>query len=108
MTPEDIEAMRADIAETARRCRAAVSYTASPTAQAALEDAARVIETRVPALEAEVLRLRAALKPFADIGVSTDPDYQPMIRLDRDAILAARAALSPALPGGMTAPRGVA
>jgi predicted metal-dependent hydrolase len=45
------------------------------------------------ALVEEIARLRAALKPFADIGVGTDPDYQPQIRLDRDAILAARAAL---------------
>ena len=45
------------------------------------------------ALAEEIARLRAALKPFADIGVGTDPDYQPQIRLDRDAILAARAAL---------------
>ncbi len=38
-------------------------------------------------------RLRAALYPFATIGIGTDPDYQPMIRMDRDAIVAARKAL---------------
>lgn len=38
--------------------------------------------------------LYAALKPFADIGVGENPDYQPMIRMDRDAILAARAAIA--------------
>lgn len=37
--------------------------------------------------------LEKALRPFADIGVGTDPNYQPTIRMDRDAILAARAAL---------------
>ena len=51
--------------------------------------AARVIE-----LEADSERLRAALKPFADIGIGSDPEYQPMIRMDRAAILAARAALN--------------
>lgn len=40
--------------------------------------------------------LYEALRPFADIGISENPDYQPMIRLDRDAILAARAALAKA------------
>ena len=39
-------------------------------------------------------QLEAALKPFADIGIGTDPDYQPMIRMNRDAVIAARAALS--------------
>ena len=37
-----------------------------------------------------------ALKPFADIGIGENPDYQPMIRLDRDAILSARAAIAKA------------
>lgn len=40
--------------------------------------------------------LLAALRPFADIGVSENPDYQPMIRMDREAILAARAAIAKA------------
>lgn len=42
---------------------------------------------------ARIEALENALRPFANIGVGTDPDYQPMIRMDRDAILAARAAL---------------
>jgi len=44
--------------------------------------------------------LEAALKPFADIGIGTDPDYRPMIRMDRDAIIAARAALANWTAGG--------
>jgi hypothetical protein len=44
--------------------------------------------------EAERDRLREALRPFADIGIGTNPDYQPIIRMDRDAILRARAALA--------------
>lgn len=40
--------------------------------------------------------LLEALRPFADIGVSENPDYQPMIRMDRAAILAARAAIAKA------------
>ena len=58
-------------------------------------------ENRVPAMEAEIIRLTArvaelegALRPFSEIGVGSNPDYQPQIRLDRDAILKARAALS--------------
>jgi len=43
--------------------------------------------------EARVKRLEKALRPFADIGIGSNPEYQPMIRLDREAILAARAAL---------------
>ena len=42
----------------------------------------------------EVLALVEAAKPFADIGVGSDPDYQPMIRMDRDAVIALRAALA--------------
>lgn len=34
-----------------------------------------------------------ALRPFADIGIGTDPGYQPMIRMDREAIVRARAVL---------------
>lgn len=52
------------------------------------------VQTR--ALAAEVIELRKALRPFADIGISENPDYQPMIRMDRDAILAARAAIDKA------------
>lgn len=42
----------------------------------------------------EVQALIEALKPFADIGVSENPDFHPIIRMDRDAIMAARAALT--------------
>ena len=38
----------------------------------------------------------AALMPFADIGIGENPDYQPMIRMDRAAIVSARAALAKA------------
>lgn len=40
-----------------------------------------------------IARLRDALAPFADIGIGSDPDYQPTIRMDRAAIIAARAAI---------------
>lgn len=43
---------------------------------------------------AKVKALVDAARQFADIGVSENPDYQPMVRLDRDAILALRAALA--------------
>lgn len=42
----------------------------------------------------KIAELEAALKPFADIGIGSDPDYQPMIRMDRDAIVAARSAIA--------------
>lgn len=42
--------------------------------------------------------LLEALKPFADIGVGTNPDYTPTIRLDRNAVIKARTALSKATP----------
>lgn len=45
-------------------------------------------------LRAENARLRVALKPFADIGIGTNPDYRPEIRLCREAIIAARAAIA--------------
>ena len=45
------------------------------------------------ALAARVVALEAALRPFADIGIGSDPDYQPLVRMDRDAIVKARAAL---------------
>ena len=41
----------------------------------------------------EIAALIDAMKPFADIGVSENPDFHPIIRMDRDAIIAARAAL---------------
>ncbi len=47
-------------------------------------------------LEASHTDLLAALRPFADIGIPTNPDYMPTIRLDRDAIIAARAAIAKA------------
>jgi len=40
--------------------------------------------------------LLAALLPFAEIGIGENPDYQPIIRMDRDAIVAARAAIAKA------------
>jgi hypothetical protein len=43
--------------------------------------------------------LLEALRPFADIGIGSNPEYQPMIRLDRDAIIAARAAIAKATGG---------
>ena len=43
-----------------------------------------------------VADLAAALMPFADIGIGENPDYQPMIRMDRAAIVSARAALAKA------------
>lgn len=41
-------------------------------------------------MQADIAKLREALRPFADIGIGSDPDYQPMIRMDRDAIVTAR------------------
>lgn len=41
-------------------------------------------------MERDIAKLREALRPFADIGIGSDPDYQPMIRMDRAAIVAAR------------------
>jgi hypothetical protein len=46
----------------------------------------------------EVKALVDAAKPFADIGVGSNPDYQPMIRMDRDAIISLRAALATLKP----------
>jgi hypothetical protein len=44
-------------------------------------------------LREENERLRQLLRPFANIGIGTNPDYEPMIRMDREAIVRARAAL---------------
>lgn len=52
-----------------------------------------------------IRRLADALRPFAEIGVGTNPDYLPTIRLPRDAILTARAALCIASPA-LSAARG--
>lgn len=42
-------------------------------------------------------RLLKALRFFAvEIGIGTDPDYRPQIRLPREAILEARAAIAEA------------
>ena len=41
----------------------------------------------------EVKALIDALKPFAGIGVSENPDFQTIVRMDRESIIAARAAL---------------
>ncbi|TBY60181.1 hypothetical protein E0H46_31940 [Rhizobium leguminosarum bv. viciae] len=51
-----------------------------------------VIEER-DRLREENERLRQLLRPFANIGIGTNPDYEPMIRMDREAIVRARAAL---------------
>lgn len=40
-----------------------------------------------------ITALEAALRPFAHIGIGSDPDYQPLVRMDRDAIVKARVAL---------------
>ena len=58
------------------------------------EVVATAVTTRVAELEAENERMRAALAPFADIGIGSNPDYEPMIRMDRKAIVSARAALT--------------
>ena len=58
---------------------------------------AMAAKMRAQDAEAEIERLREALKPFADIGLGSDPDYAPAIRLDRDAILAARQAFAQSL-----------
>lgn len=56
--------------------------------------------TDLPATDAQALdnpkvqALAAALGVFANIGVGSDPDYQPEIRMDRAAIITARAALA--------------
>jgi len=52
--------------------------------------------------------LLEALRPFAEIGIGADPDYQPMIRMDRDAILAARAAIAKATAAAGSAREGAA
>ena len=41
-----------------------------------------------------LIKAEEALRPFAEIGISENPEYQPMIRMDRGAIIAARAALT--------------
>lgn len=46
------------------------------------------------ALEARCAELEAALAPFAGIGIGTNVDYTPQIRLPREAIVKARAALA--------------
>lgn len=42
------------------------------------------------------LSLMEALRPFADIGLPTNPDYRPEIRLPRELIIAARDAVDAA------------
>jgi len=49
---------------------------------------------REEALKARIAELEAALKPFADIDIGTNPDYEPIIKMDRQAIVSARAALA--------------
>jgi len=56
------------------------------------ESIARVTALLEP--DDRVARLLEAARPFADIGIGTDPDYQPMIRMDRDAIVTVRAAIA--------------
>lgn len=58
-----------------------------------MEANARLIAL-APDLAAALIKAEEALRPFAEIGISENPEYQPMIRMDRDAIIAARAALS--------------
>ena len=82
-----ITALTAELA-TERQARARYQDKCEGMAEQAEAD-----QIKIEAQAAEIARMRGALESFADIGVGTDPDYQPMIRLDRAAILAARAAL---------------
>lgn len=52
------------------------------------------LNKKVATKEEEIAKLREALKPFADIGIGTNPDYEPMIRMDREAVVRARAVLA--------------
>jgi len=54
----------------------------------------KMAEAECARLQAENEMMRAALAPFADIGIGSNPDYEPMIRMDRKAIVSARAALT--------------
>lgn len=71
------------------------SHESAVQANAALIVAAINALPALLALAEDAARLRAALEPFADIGIGTNPDYAPPVRLRRDVIVAARAALAP-------------
>lgn len=60
---------------------------------AAMTARAEAAEARAADLTAKLDAAMEALKPFADIGIGSDPDYQPTIRMDRAAIVAARNAV---------------
>jgi len=49
-----------------------------------------VAATQSAAHSRDVAELVAALEPFANIGISSNPDYRPEIRLPREAIIEAR------------------
>ncbi|MFA5951545.1 MAG: hypothetical protein WC807_14800 [Hyphomicrobium sp.] len=57
------------------------------------EEALRISREQTSKILDVVWALHDCLKPFADIGIASNPDYAPSIRCDRDAILAARAAV---------------
>lgn len=82
---QDRDELEQTSAELCERCGWRMKFPNEPCRNCECED-----------LRARLTAAQEALRPFADIGVGTNPDYEPMIRLPREAILRARAALSPA------------
>ena len=89
---------RPTLSERARAAEARVRATEAKLSEAdslVLLTAMRAeaAEASLAALKAENERLREALKPFADIGIGINPEYEPMLRMDRKAIVRARKAM---------------
>ncbi len=57
------------------------------------EDALRASRERTSKILDITWALHDCLSPFANIGIGSNPDYTPSIRLDRNTILAARTAV---------------
>lgn len=83
-----------DDAELIARLREAAQKRDEFEAVMLASSAAARIEALIAERDVAVQALVEALRPFADIFVGQNPDWQPLVRLDRDAIIAVRAALA--------------